>query len=582
MTRWHYLLPALLLVFTASGTAPRALAFEAPEAATGIQPKPLVQAKRHMVVAAHPLAAEAGLAMLRKGGSAVDAGIAVQMVLNLVEPQSSGIGGGAYILYWDAAAKRLTSIDGRETAPSAATPELFLDAEGKPLPKGEAIAGGLPVGVPGVLAALKLAHEQFGKLPWEDLFQPAIALARDGFAVSPRLATMLAGMDPASFAPESRAYFFDADGRPLPAGYRLTNSPLAETFEMIARGGPEIFYQGDLARDIAAAVRADPRKPGLLSADDLAAYRAYEREPVCMLYRAHNVCGMGPSSSGGVAVAQALAMIEPFDLGAAPPSPRAAHIVAEATRLALADRARYVADTDFVPVPLAGLLDAGYLAERGALIDPARAQPQVAAGSPPNVQQGAFGLDRTKPGGGTSHISIVDDAGNAFAMTTSIEHAFGARSMVRGFLLNNQLTDFSFAPADETGRAIANRVEPGKRPRSAMNPTIVLGDDGTLRYVLGSPGGPAIIMFNLKAIVALIDWRLDAAKAAALVNFGGMEKIVLLESGGEWDDLAISLEAMGHSVRRADLTSGQHIIAVTPDGLEGGADPRRDGVTLGD
>jgi gamma-glutamyltranspeptidase / glutathione hydrolase len=576
-------LPLLLsLACGATVLCTHAQAFEQPEAATGIQPKPLVQAKRQMVVAAHPLAAEAGLAILRKGGSAVDAGIAVQMVLNLVEPQSSGIGGGAYILYWDAAAKRLTSIDGRETAPAAAMPELFLDAEGKPLPRGEAIAGGLPVGVPGVLAALKLAHNKFGKLPWEELFQPAIALARDGFAVSPRLATMLAGMDPASFAPEARAYFFDADGRPLPAGYRLTNSPLAETFEMIARGGPDMFYQGDLARDIAAAVQADPRKPGLLSSEDLADYRAYEREPVCMLYRAHNICGMGPSSSGGVAVAQALAMIEPFDLGVAPPSPRAAHIVAEATRLALADRARYLADTDFVPVPLAGLLDPGYIAERRALIDPARAQSQVAAGSPPNVQQGAFGRDGTQPGGGTSHISIVDDAGNAFAMTTSIEHAFGARSMVRGFLLNNQLTDFSFAPADETGRAIANRVEPGKRPRSAMNPTIVLGDDGALRYVLGSPGGPAIIMFNLKAIVALIDWQLDAAAAAALVNFGGMEKIVLLESGTQWDGLAASLEAMGHSVRRADLTSGQHIIAVTPDGLEGGADPRRDGAALGD
>ncbi|MGH6801915.1 MAG: gamma-glutamyltransferase [Methyloceanibacter sp.] len=583
MTRRRLLLLALLLLaLSANGLAPRVHAFEQPEGASGFAPKPLVKAKRHMVVAAHPLAAEAGLAILRKGGSAVDAGIATQMVLNLVEPQSSGIGGGGFILYWDAAAKQLASIDGRETAPSAATPELFLDEQGNPLPRDAAMASGLSVGVPGVLAALKLAHDKYGKLPWEELFQPAIALAREGFPISPRLAKLLAEQDPTSFAPEARGFFFDPQGRPWPSGYKLANPALAETFATIARDGARAFYEGEIARDIASAVQNDPRKPGKLMAADFTSYRAKEREPVCVPYRIHRVCGMGPPSSGGVAVGQVLAIIEPFDLGPAPLGARAAHTIAEAERLALADRARYLADSDFVPVPLAGLLDPTYLAERRALIDPERASAHVAAGSPPNTKQGAFGLDRSRERAGTSQISIVDAQGNAFSMTTSIEYAFGARTMVRGFLLNNQLTDFSFEPADEEGRPIANRVEPGKRPRSAMDPTIVFGEDGALRYVLGSPGGPAIILFNVKAIVALVDWGLDAAEASALVNFGGTEQAVLLESGAAWDPLAASLDAMGHDVRRVPLTSGEHIIAVTPEGLEGGADPRREGVALGD
>jgi len=583
MTRRRLLLLALLLLaLSASGLAPRAYAFEQPESESGFQPKPLVKAKRHMVVAAHPLAAEAGLAILRKGGSAVDAGIATQMVLNLVEPQSSGIGGGAFILYWDAATKQLASIDGRETAPSAATPELFLDEQGNPLPRDAAMASGLSVGVPGVLAALKLAHDKYGKLPWSALFQPAIALAREGFSISPRLAKQIAEMDAQSFAPEARAYFFDAQGRPWPSGYKLANPALADTFATIARDGPKAFYEGEIAKDIASAVENDPRRAGKLAAEDLASYRAMKREPICVPYRIHRVCGMGPPSSGGAAVGQVLAIIEPFDLGPSPLSARAAHLIAETERLALADRARYLADSDFVPVPLAGLLDPTYLAERRALIDPNRALAHVAAGSPPNTKQGAFGNDRSRERGGTSQISIVDDQGNAFSMTTSIEYAFGARTMVRGFLLNNQLTDFSFLPVDEEGRAIANRVEPGKRPRSAMDPTIVFGEDGALRYVLGSPGGPAIILFNVKAIVALVDWGLDAAEASALVNFGGTEQAVLLEPGAAWDPLAASLGAMGHEVRRITLTSGEHTIAVTPEGLEGGADPRREGVALGD
>ena len=460
----------LALVATATDFAGRAHALEQPEGTSGFLPKPLAKAKTHMVIAANPLAAEAGLAILRKGGSAIDAGIATQMVLNLVEPQSSGIGGGAFILYWDAATKTLASFDGRETAPASATPELFLDAEGTPLPRDAAMASGLSVGAPGVLAALKLAHDKYGKLPWAELFQPAIALAREGFPISPRLAKLLADTGPQSFAPEAQAYFFDAQGRPRPEGYKLKNPALADTLEMIAREGPTPFYQGDIARDIAKAVQTDPRKAGKLTEEDLASYRAKEREPVCVLYRVDRVCGPGPPSSGGVTVGQVLALVAPYDLGSTPLGAEAVHIIVEAERLALADRARYLADTDFVPAPLAGLLDPKYLAERRALIAPDHAQAHVAAGSPPNTRQGAFGRDATHEAAGTSQISIVDDDGNALSMTTTIEQAFGARTMVRGFLLNNQLTDFSFLPVDEEGRPVANRVEGGQAAAEFTGP----------------------------------------------------------------------------------------------------------------
>jgi len=553
-----------------------------PEGASGLAPRPLAHTKTHMIVAANPLAAEAGLAMLRKGGSAIDAGIAAQMVLNLVEPQSSGIGGGAFMLYWEAAARTLTSYDGRETAPAGATPELFLDANGKPLERDAAMHSGLSIGVPGVLAALKLVYDEYGKLPWAELFQPAIDLAREGFSVSPRLAAMLAETDPQSFAPSARAYFFDADGRPRPTGYKLKNPELADTFEIIAREGPDAFYEGAIATDIAKAVQTDPRKPGTLTTEDLAKYAAEPRPPVCAPYHGSNVCGAGPPSSGAVAVGQVLGLIEPFDLGTSPFASNAAHLIVEAERLAYADRARYLADPDFIAVPVDGLLDQTYLAERRTLIDPEQAADAVTAGTPPVAPPNAFGKDHTTEKGGTSQISVVDDSGDAFSMTTSIEYSFGARAMARGFLLNNQLTDFSFLPVDEDGRPIANRVEPGKRPRSSMDPTMVFGEDGDLDYVLGSPGGAGIILFNLKSILALLDWRMDAAEAAALVNFGGTSNGVFVETGPAGDALADLLVAKGHEVRRMDLTSGEHIIAVTPGGLEGGADPRREGIALGD
>jgi gamma-glutamyltranspeptidase/glutathione hydrolase len=570
---------ALLIVFGVPGLR----AFEQPEAESGFTAKPLVTAKHHMVVTANPLAAEAGLAILRKGGSAADAGIATQMVLNLVEPQSSGIGGGAFILYWNKQKNELASIDGRETAPKAATPELFLDQGGKPLPREDAMGSGLSVGVPGVLAALKLAHEKYGKLPWADLFEPAITLARSGFAVSPRLASELAEAPAESFTPEARAYFFDAEGKPWPAGHILTNPALAATLETIARDGPDAFYKGNIAADIAHAVQTDPRHRGTLSAEDIAGYRAKERPPVCVVYRAEKICGAGPPSSGAVTVSQVLTLLAPYDLGPAPLSVRAAHTIIEAERLAYADRDRYLADPDFVTVPIAGLLESSYLDERRELINPDHALADVVAGTPPNTRQGTYGTDSTQEVPGTSQVSIVDDDGNAFSMTTTIERAFGSRNMVRGFLLNNELTDFSFIPVDDEGRPVANRVEGGKRPRSSMDPTLVFtNDSGALHYVLGSPGGGAIILYNIKALIALIDWRLDAADAAALVNFGSTGDGVVIEPWTEWNNLSTALETLGHEVERVDLTSGMHIITVTKDGLEGGADPRREGVALGD
>jgi gamma-glutamyltranspeptidase/glutathione hydrolase len=585
ITRFSLIAASLALLFTFSAaTALRA--FEQPEARSGYASKPLAKAKTELVVAANPLAAGAGLAMLRKGGSAVDAAIAVQMVLNLVEPQSSGIGGGTFIITWDQATKTLLNIDGREMAPAGATPELFLDANGKPLPRKAAMESGKSVGVPGVLAALKLAHDKYGKLPWADLFQPAIALARDGFAVSPRLAGLLAESDPASFARSARDYFFDAAGRPWPVGYKLTNPALAATFTAIAEHGPSAFYDSDIAKEIAAAVDSDPRGTGTMTPQDIANYRAKFREPVCVTYRGFDVCGAAPPSSGALTVGQTLALVEPFDLGKKPLTPEAVHLIVEAERLAFADRDRYVADPDFVPTP-AGLLNRSYLQQRRTLIDPKHARSDVTAGTPPNTRQGAYGRDRTIEGIGTSHISIVDKDGDGVSMTTTIEQAFGSRIMVGGFLLNNQLTDFSFVPVDDDGLPVANRVEPGKRPRSSMDPTMIFAaGSGThpreLSFLLGSPGGPGIILFVTKAIVAMIDWGLDPQAATGLVNFGSVGDAFLIEPGPRWDELAEEMKGLGHEVKRIDLTSGLAVIAVTPDGLEGGADPRREGVALGD
>lgn len=571
----------------------------APEAASSRHSRGLAVARHHMVAAANPYASEAGREVLRAGGSAVDAVVAVQFVLNLVEPQSSGIGGGAFLLHFDAATRTLRTYDGRETAPAAAQPNRFLDADGKPIAFATAIGSGAAVGVPGVLALMEHVHRQHGRLPWARLFAPAIALARDGFLVSPRLTLLLDWMGPEAFSSAARQYFFDASGKAWAPGHRLRNPEFAETLELIARDGARALYDGPLADRVIEAVASGPAPAGDITRADLASYQPREREPVCVPYRDFKVCGMGPPSSGAHTVGQTLRLIEPFDLGRGPSAAlnaRALHIIAEAQKLAYADRNRYLADPDFVKVP-PGLLGTHYLERRRALIAPQRAAGRVEAGDPGADGAHLFGDDATEEASGTSHISIVDDAGNAVSMTTTIEAAFGSRIWAAGFLLNNELTDFSFRPADAQGRPIANRVDGGKRPRSSMAPTIVLDADGQLKAVLGSPGGSRIILYVVKSLVALIDWEMNAQETAALANFGSQGRAFELESttASAYDVLtrpwawgstiwqALRLKPLGHRIDFDLMTSGTHIVVRRgPSHLEGGADPRREGVALGD
>ncbi|MCS6933304.1 MAG: gamma-glutamyltransferase [Acetobacteraceae bacterium] len=541
------------------------------------------RAERQMVAAAHPLAAEAGLAVLRAGGSAADAAVAAQMVLALVEPQSSGIGGGALLLHWDAAARALSAWDGRETAPAAATPGLFL-REGRPMAFAEAAVGGRAVGVPGVVRMLEAVHRAHGRLPWPDLFAPAIRLAEEGFPVSPRLAAAIAAEAPRLRAdPGARALFFRPDGAPLPAGATLRNPDLAATLRALAAEGADALHRGPIARAIAAAVRGHPTNPGLLTEADLAAYAPIRRDPLCAPYRLWRVCGFPPPSSGGVAVGQILGLLAHFDLASLDPNGTdAAHLLAEAGRLAFADRNLFLADPAFVRVPAAGLLDPAYLTARAQLIDRDRANPAPRAGNPP-WREALLPLapQPEEAGAGTSHLSIVDAAGNAVAMTTTIEAAFGARLLVRGFLLNNQLTDFAFTPEAE-GRPVANRVEPRKRPRSSMAPTLVFDSGGRLFAVLGSPGGARIIPYVARALVALLDWGMEPAAAAALPHAGTIGTALDLEEGTALAALAPALAARGHEVRILPMPSGLQIIVLAPEGLRGGADPRREGVAIGD
>lgn len=577
----------LLLIFLLPFPAALAQAPAAPEAASGQTAKQLVRATRQMVVAANPLASEAGLLMLRRGGSAVDAAIAAQMVLNLVEPQSSGIGGGAFLLHWSAGERRLVSYDGRERAPAAARPDRFIDPKEWTIDFRALQLGGRPVGVPGLLRMLELAHARHGKLPWQDLFQPAIELALRGFPVSKRLHALIAAEHALHrFAP-TRAYFYETDGSPKQVGSLLANPALADTLRRIATGGAAAFYTGEIADDIVRAVREAPLSPGDMTHEDLAAYRAVEREPLCGPYRGYRICGMGPPSSGGLAVLQILGILERHELaGLRPNSVEFLHLYREASALAFADRNLYVADPDFVAVPVQGLLAPSYLAARAGTIRTDRAMPRPAAGTPPQRDGGpgprwrhAEGFSPELPA--TSHLSIVDAAGNVLAMTTTIEAAFGSRQMVRGFLLNNQLTDFSVRP-EQDGRSVANRVEPGKRPRSSMAPTIVFDTGGAPVIALGSPGGPMIINYVAKTIIALLDWRLDPQAAVALPNFGSLGNELLLERGTALEGAQPALSAMGHRVLLRDETSGLHAIRLWPDRLEGGADPRREGAASGD
>jgi gamma-glutamyltranspeptidase/glutathione hydrolase len=536
-----------------------------------------------MIVAANPHASEAGLAILRAGGTATDAAIAAQLVLNLVEPQSSGIGGGGFLIHWNGTAKRLTSYDGRETAPRNILPNVFLTPDGKPRGFWDVVNSGESVGVPGLVAMLARAHARHGKIAWRELFQPAIALAERGFPVSKRLNGLLTERGAEHFATNARAYFFDTAGKPRAVGENLANPAYARVLHLIADEGPIAIYKGPLAQAIVDTVASGGHgRPGALSADDLAGYSAVERPVVCGAYRRYRVCGMGPPSSGGLATVMTLGFLAPHGLGITPMRPAAVHLVAQAQRLAYADRDRWVADPDRVSVP-AGLTAPAYLSARGKLIVQGKAAPRAEPGIPPGLVEKRTGIDATYEIAGTTHLSVVDAAGNAVALTSSIEAGFGSGLMAEGFLLNNQLTDFSFRTHDAEGRPIANAPEPGKRPRSSMSPTIVLDPAGQLFAVLGSPGGSRIPLYVMKSLIGLIDWRLDAQAAADLTNFGSRNGPLEIERDLGGALLPLQMKGLGHEVRQDQMTSGTHIIVVRPGRrLEGGADPRREGVALGD
>lgn len=539
-----------------------------------------VRAQHWMIAAANPLAVEAGAAILAAGGSAADAMVAVQAVLGLVEPQSSGLGGGAFLVWYDAETRSLTTLDGRETAPIRATPRLFLNDAGEPLGFFDAVVGGLSVGAPGTPALMEEAHRRWGRTSWSDLFDAAIAHAEGGFTVSPRLAGLVAAdADRLGRFAATAAYFLPG-GAPIAAGDLLRNPAYGQTLRAMAAQGARALYQGPIAEGIVATVRDAEGRPGLLSLEDLARYRVIERAPVCVTYRAHEVCGMGPPSSGALSVGQILGMLEGFDLAAlGHDSPDAWRLIGDASRLAFADRGRYIADSDFVPVPTQGLVSPDYLARRGALLRGDDALPEVSAGSPPWDHAMLWADDTSIEFPSTSHISIVDQYGNALSMTTTIENGFGARLMAPGgFLLNNEMTDFSFR-SHQDGYPVANRVEPGKRPRSSMAPTIVLRD-GAPVLVIGSPGGSRIIGYVAQAIIAHLDWGMDVQQAVAmphLVNrFGGYD----IETGTAAEALQQGLIDLGYEVSVRDLNSGLHAIGLG-EGLTGGADPRREGIALG-
>jgi len=557
-------------------------------------------AERHMAAAANPLAAEAGREMLRQGGSAIDAAIAMQAVLTLVEPQSSGIGGGAFIMLWDG--KDVHAFDGRETAPAGATERLFLKADGTPMAFPEAQIGGRSVGTPGVLRALEMAHKKAGHLQWAKLFEPAIHLSEQGFAISPRLHALIAADRFIPQSPQMAAYFLNADGTAKATGTLLKNPALAAVFKRIAQEGPDALYQGPIADEIARKVQGN-RNPGSLSQADLMGYAAKERAALCTDYKQWRVCGMPPPSSGGIAIAQILGTLQALETrdphlaiasmppvkSASPaglePTPEAVHLLAEAGRLAFADRGLYVADADFVPVPVAGLVAPDYLAKRATLIGE-RSMGIARPGTPAGIRL-AYAPDRSPLRISTSQVVAVDDLGGAVSMTTTVEAAFGAHVMVQGFLLNNQMTDFSFIP-EENGQPVANRVEPGKRPRSAMAPTLVFDrSSGELLATVGSPGGSQIIEYVSKSLVAMLDWNLDPQAAISLPNFGSRNGATELEQGLFSPALKQALKDKGHALSEIDMTSGIQAIVRTRDAqgkvsLNGGADPRREGEALGD
>ena len=590
-----------------------------PERSSGYTEKPGWATFKFSVAAANPLATYAGYQILKTGGSAVDAAIAVQMVLGLVEPQSSGIAGGAFLLHFNG--REVEAFDGRETAPAAATENLLLGANGKPLAFYDAVVGGRSVGTPGVVRMLEMAHRQHGKLPWAQLFEPAIALAENGFKVSARLNSLLVPEVHLKEDPVALAYFYDAKGQPWPVGHLLKNLELAAVLRMVAAGGSKALLEGEVAQAIVNKVQQHPRNPGLLTMADLAGYQAKKRDPLCYDYavssKSYRLCGMPPPSSGAIAIGQILGMLNntpaatlqpqktmtdtgirclrapcPSQAESVVPSPEWLHVYTEASRLAYADRAKYLGDPDFVQPPAGdwmSLLEPSYLASRAKLIG--TQSMETATPGMPGVVSTSYAPMAEQYEYGTSHISIIDPYGNAIAMTTTIEDAWGARQMVNrgkgmvgGFLLNNQLSDFSFAPTDVSGSPVANRVQPGKRPRSTMAPTLVFDKaSGELVMTTGSQGGAAIIHFTAKTLYAVLNWGLNVQQAISLPNFSPLNSAVLLEAGRFPRATAQALRVRGHEVRERDLPSGLQGIQRTPDGgFFGGADPRREGIVMGD
>ena len=570
-----------------------------PEGSSGYTEKPGWATTKFAVAAANPLATDAGYQILKAGGSAIDAAVAVQMVLALVEPQSSGLGGGAFLLHFNG--KDVEAFDGRETAPEAADEKLFLGANGKPMAFYDAVVGGRSVGVPGTVRMLEMAHKEHGKLPWAKLFEPAITLADRGFKVSARLNGLLATETHLRKDPVAATYFYKADGSPLDVGTTLRNPALAEVLRKIAAGGSRALLEGDIAQAIVDKVRSHPTNPGKLSLADLANYQSIKREPICADYRANahdfRICGMPPPSSGMIAIGQILGMLNNTHAAQLPlqdglPSADWLHLYTEASRLAFADRGQYLGDPAFVQPPAGNwmsLLDPAYLADRAKAINQAPGAPSMKTAQPgtPGRIKTSYAPMPDQVEHGTSHISIVDNYGNAIAMTTTIEDAFGARQMVRGFLLNNELTDFSFAPADASGAPVANRVQPGKRPRSSMSPTLVF-DKATGALVMsgGSPGGALIIHYTAKTLYGVLNWAMLPQQAINLPNFGSLNGPTLLEEKRFPAATIDALKARGHEVREVNMTSGlQAITRGQAHGTAiwlGGADPRREGIVMGD
>lgn len=594
-------LVSVLSACASTAIAPAAFNYSVPvqpEGASGYSEKPGWATAKFSVAAANPLATDAGYQVLKAGGSAVDAAIAVQMVLALVEPQSSGIGGGAFLMHFNG--REVEAFDGRETAPAAATDKLFTRIDGQTMAFYDAVVGGRSVGTPGAVRMLEMAHQQYGKLPWAQLFQPAITLARNGFHVSARLNTLLLPEVHLKKDPVALAYFYDSKGQPWPIGHLLKNPELAEVLQLIAANGSKALLEGEVAQAMVDKVRQHATNPGLLSMADLAAYQAKKRTPICYDYLAvsknYRLCGMPPPSSGAIAIGQILGILNTtaaasLKLDKGLPGADWLHLYTEASRLAYADRAQYLGDPDFVQAPSGSwmsLLDPAYLASRAKLIG-AQSMRTATPGQPPGTHT-HYAPMATQYEYGTSHISIIDAYGNAIAMTTTIEDVWGSRQMVNrgkglsgGFLLNNELTDFSFAAADANGVSIANRVQGGKRPRSSMAPTLVFNKaTGQLVLTTGSPGGAVIIHYTAKTLYGVLNWGLNVQQAINLPNFGSLNGPTLLEEGRFPAATIDALRARGHEVREQDMTSGLQGIARAASGFFGGADPRREGIVMGD